>query len=364
MLGWVKRLAVRLANTACARVQVVMIYTPNHLFIPAAYMAIVASGRIFSGGNPACAEPRMVQSSKTVPHHISGLTPDRIFLFAEEEHETIREVCDWRRMIGSNEEAGRYQWERVTEAESKRNIATNAEQTLFMRYAHKERSPERWEGFLPLYYAYGQLYANLVAFKLRATVYIMKQFVYTDFLQIIQEHKINSLQVAPPVMASRYDLSSVEEISCGAAPLCKRFADEVVQRFKVTLKQGYGMAELRCGAISMPGGAAEIEGCTGCVGPSIPNTECVRAGQPGEMYIRGPQVCLVYWRNAKATAEALSHGECEMGWLWIVSRKKILQELIKVNAEKEIQDWMKGKVGRHKQLVGGIVLIMRKVLEQ
>jgi len=32
---------------------VVMIVTPNHIFVPIAYLGTVGSGRIFSGANPA-----------------------------------------------------------------------------------------------------------------------------------------------------------------------------------------------------------------------------------------------------------------------------------------------------------------------
>jgi 4-coumarate--CoA ligase len=107
---------------------------------------------------------------------------------------------------------------------------------------------------------------------------------------------------------------------------------------------------------------------TGCVGQLDPNTEClmlddegkeVQEGQPGEMYIRGPQVMLRYWKNDAATVDSLDKdgwlktGDIAVqknGWFWIVDRKKVccilicvvllassheltqLQELIKVNA--------------------------------
>ncbi|GME22542.1 4-coumarate-ligase [Neofusicoccum parvum] len=326
MLRWVKRLAIGLDKIGCARGQAALIYTPNHILVPAAYMGIVGSGRIFSGANPAYTES---VKNAIAAGRKAGLTTDRIFLFSDLEHGKIDGVRDWRNMIGSSEEADRYQWKRMTGDESKRTIATvnyssgttglpkgvcishyslisNAEQITFMRYAHKERTQERWMGFLPLYHAYGQLYANILALKLHATIYIMRQFVYEDFLRVIQTHKINSLQVAPPIMVmlskrpetSKYDLSSVQEITCGAAPLSKELADDVVRRFNVSLKQGYGMTELTCGAVVMPGGAKELKDNTGCVGTLCPNTECslkddygkeVQSGQPGEMYIRGPQ---------------------------------------------------------------------------
>lgn len=85
----------------------------------------------------------------------------------------------------------------------------------------------------------------------------------------------------------------------------------------------------------------------------------VPEGQPGELYIRGPNVFLRYWRNPEATKESLSpdgwlkSGDIAIvknGWFWIVDRKKVAttspkklhlcldqaltgpQEMIKVNA--------------------------------
>jgi len=53
MSVWVKRIAIGLDNLGVKPGTVVMIYTPNHIFVPAAYLGIVGSGRIFSGTNPA-----------------------------------------------------------------------------------------------------------------------------------------------------------------------------------------------------------------------------------------------------------------------------------------------------------------------
>jgi 4-coumarate--CoA ligase len=83
---------------------------------------------------------------------------------------------------------------------------------------------------------------------------------------------------------------------------------------------------------------------TGSVGKLVPNMECrlldddgkeVKVGQPGEIYVKGPNVCLGYWKNKEATEECLSSDN----WLktgdiavtdhdqrfWIVDRKKASQ---------------------------------------
>jgi len=187
--------------------------------------------------------------------------------------------------------------------------------------------------------------------KTGVPIYVMKQFVYTDFLAAIQKYKITDLQVAPPILimlskrpeTSNYDLSSIRGMLCGAAPLGKELQNEVARRFNVEIKQGWGMTEVTCGSILQ-----EVSSEDGSVGKLLPNTECklldddgneVSTGRPGELCIRAPNVCLRYWKNEAATKDTITPD----GWLrtgdvavvnkdglfWIVDRKK---ELIKVSA--------------------------------
>lgn len=51
-LQWIKRLALGLDNLGVRKGDVLMIVSPNHIFMPIAYLGAVGSGRIFSGANP------------------------------------------------------------------------------------------------------------------------------------------------------------------------------------------------------------------------------------------------------------------------------------------------------------------------
>lgn len=53
LLQWAKRLALGLDRLGIKPGEVVLICSPNHIFVPAAYLGIIGSGRIFSGANPA-----------------------------------------------------------------------------------------------------------------------------------------------------------------------------------------------------------------------------------------------------------------------------------------------------------------------
>jgi acyl-CoA synthetase (AMP-forming)/AMP-acid ligase II len=53
LLEWVKRLGFGLQRLGLKKGDVVMICTPNQIFVPVAYLGIVGAGCIFSGANPA-----------------------------------------------------------------------------------------------------------------------------------------------------------------------------------------------------------------------------------------------------------------------------------------------------------------------
>lgn len=56
-LKWVKRLSFGLERLGLQRGDVAMIFTPNHIFVPVAYLGIAGAGLIFSGANPSYTIP-------------------------------------------------------------------------------------------------------------------------------------------------------------------------------------------------------------------------------------------------------------------------------------------------------------------
>ncbi|PTB37701.1 uncharacterized protein TrAFT101_005423 [Trichoderma asperellum] len=473
LLQWVRRLGLGLQRLGLKRGDVVMICTPNHIFVPVAYLGIAGSGHIFSGANPISTVPELVHQlsntgAKAVLAHPSvlsnvveaatkvGLPKNRIFQFSDEEVPVRDGIPDWRSFLATHVDAFRWQWPEFSPQEARNTIATinfssgttglpkgvcvphssliaNLAQAVHLRHVH--RKPEwdllprnRWIGFLPLYHAYGQLYACLMAGKTLTPLYIMAKFQYEEFLANIEKYQITQLQVAPPIIVmltkrpetSRYNLSSVRHITCGAAPLSRELQVACEQKFNLRITQGYGMTELTCTGISWSEGLAGDS--AGSVGRLLPNCECklldddgkeVEVGKPGELHIRGPNVCLGYWKNEAATRECLDKdgwfrtGDVAVcnkeGLFWIVDRKK---ELIKVNGlqvapaeleavllenehvadaavveikfneeewprayvviqptskgkvtPKDIQDWTAARVAKHKRLVGGVTFI-------
>jgi 4-coumarate--CoA ligase len=201
LLLWVKRLAVGLDKLRVARQEAVLIYTPNHNFVPVAYLGIVGSGRVFSGMNPIYTINEIVHQIKDTEANVilahpsllknaieagsrAGISSDRIFQFSDHWQQPKYGVKDWRHMIGSVTEGEAYTWDPMLETSttsiatinyssgttglpkgvciSHYNLIANAEQTIFMRDQECSHDParrpcEKWIGFLPLYHAYGKL---------------------------------------------------------------------------------------------------------------------------------------------------------------------------------------------------------------
>lgn len=95
------------------------------------------------------------------------------------------------------------------------------------------------------------LLANAV--RHHSKIIVMQAFVPDMFLEIIQDYKVKRLFCVPPMilflaqspMVSKYDLSSLERIGCGAAPLGAELLEAAQKRLKVPIGGGYGMSEVR-----------------------------------------------------------------------------------------------------------------------
>lgn len=201
-LCWVRRLGYGLDRLGVGKGEAVMIYTPNHIFVPVAYQGIVGSGRVFSGVNPAYTQSEVEHQLENTraklilvhPSHVRmavaaagrlGITKGRIFQFSDHPCEPVDGVLDWRSMIGTEEEANTWRWDELTDTAasvdatinyssgttslpkgvriSHYNLIANVEQTIFVRDQETgyelvpgSRPEERWVGFLPLYHAYGK----------------------------------------------------------------------------------------------------------------------------------------------------------------------------------------------------------------
>ena len=94
---------------------------------------------------------------------------------------------------------------------------------------------------IPFFHVYGLSVILFAQLQRGNTIVTMPRFDFVDMLKAIQDYHVTSLPLVPPVMlalakhdvALKYDLTSVIEITTGAAPLGKETVEEVSTRFKI-----------------------------------------------------------------------------------------------------------------------------------
>ncbi|HEX6698726.1 MAG TPA: AMP-binding protein [Solirubrobacteraceae bacterium] len=188
-----------------------------------------------------------------------------------------------------------------------------------------------------------------------ATVVTMPSFTFGAFVELIDRHRATVLVGPPPMMAGlaghpavdSRDLSSLELIVSGGAPVPAETARAVGERLPgAVVRLGYGLTETTATATAPD---RELAVAPGSVGRAMPGTELrvvdpesgveLGAGEPGELWVRGPQTMAGYLHRPDATAAMidadgwLRTGDLvvvdDEGHVFIVDR---LKELIKVNA--------------------------------
>jgi acyl-CoA synthetase (AMP-forming)/AMP-acid ligase II len=203
---------------------------------------------------------------------------------------------------------------------------------------------------LPLFHIYGMTVLMSSGIATANTGVVMLRFDVEQMMQLIQEHRITDLYLAPPAILamvnlpdpSRYDTSSLRLISSGAAPLPLELGERAKAMFKCIVSQGYGMTETSPTVNTQPFEKIKLES----VGPPFPDTfekivklgteEDLPVGEVGELMVKGPQVMKGYWNNPKETAACLTPdgwlhtGDVarfdEDGYLYLIER---LKEMIK-----------------------------------
>ena len=136
------------------------------------------------------------------------------------------------------------------------------------------------------------------------------------------------------------DFSSLKLTLGGGMATQKAVAEKWKSITGTPIVEAYGLTEASPGVCANP---LNIPAYTGGIGLPLPSTEIelrdadgneVAQGQPGEMWIRGPQVMKGYWNRPEETAKVLdargflATGDIavmdEKGWFKLVDRKKDL----------------------------------------
>ncbi|WP_150302565.1 class I adenylate-forming enzyme family protein [Pseudomonas saliphila] len=226
-----------------------------------------------------------------------------------------------------------------------RNLYSNAASSASL--ANREGEPPGTTlGVLPLAHIYGFTQANAL-FLIGGAMVILPRFGVQEVCQAIQEHKVRRFGAVPAMIHAlvadpvthQYDLSTLEIVGSGSAPLPVSLITAFKTRFGADIYEGYGLSEAaptvsahRIGEVLKPGS----------VGRAFPGVELriidesgrtLPTGEIGELLVRGENITPGYYRNEAATNAAIRDGWLHTGdvarldadgYLYIVDRQKDL----------------------------------------
>jgi fatty-acyl-CoA synthase len=183
----------------------------------------------------------------------------------------------------------------------------------------------------PLFHVAALLSLALPSLWAGATVVIHRHFEPGPVLEDLQRHRVTRLMATPAMTQAlacdpgwaAADLSSLRTVYTGST-FIRRPAVEPWQAKGVAVAQGYGMTEAPGIAITPPGALPEKVLAGGKPGLFQqvrlvdPAGGDVPAGEPGEIWVRGPTMMLGYWENEEANRTAYRDGWFATGDIGVV----------------------------------------------
>jgi long-chain acyl-CoA synthetase len=205
-------------------------------------------------------------------------------------------------------------------------------------------------GLLPFFHVFGLNVALGLPLAAGASVAIVERFDPAGSLARVRDAGVTVIAGVPAVYSAWLDLpdelaprdtfAKVRLAVSGAAALPLEVAAAMQERFGVDVREGYGLTEASpIVTTAAVGGPAR----PGSIGPPLPGVEVrlldsdgtdVLSGDPGEIWVRGPNVFAGYWQDPETTARVidadgwLHTGDLAIvdndGWLRLVDRAKDL----------------------------------------
>lgn len=305
---YAQRLASGLLRSGLQPGDRVLLFSGNTLFFPPVVLGIIMAEGIFTGANPTyvarelayqlkdsgaryliCAEASL-ETGLAAAKEI-GMDTDRIFLFddgvatfekrGQDKDAPTGRIRHWTWLLDSEEKGKAYHWPDLKTPEeldrvialnyssgttgvakgvmiTHKNYVANSTQQVYISRQHPDYEAQRKRQsvlcFLPMYHAMAQAIFCVNAMVQRIPVYLMPKFDFIGMLEAVQKYRITDLTLVPPVIVAmakhpaskKYDLSSVERVGSGAAPLGREVCAELEKLWppgKINVKQGWGMTE-------------------------------------------------------------------------------------------------------------------------
>jgi len=223
-----------------------------------------------------------------------------------------------------------------------RNLYT---QSALLRDIYGGAANSRSLAIIPLFHSFGAVANMLAAMRTGAGIVLMERFTLDGIFQTIARERITYLAAVPRLFlgmlfhegAEKYDVGSLEFCITGGSAMPPEFIPLFEDKFKVILREGYGLTEASPVCSVVRRGKMQKVGSIGTV---IPGAEAkifdeddreVPRGVEGELVIRGENVMKGYYKAPEATAQVLRNGWLhtsdlakmdEDDYIYITGRKK------------------------------------------
>jgi long-chain acyl-CoA synthetase len=183
-------------------------------------------------------------------------------------------------------------------------------------------------GVLPFFHVFGLNVVLGVSLAAGASVVLTERFDPRESAALVRKHGVTIVAGVPAMYAAWLAVpestapgdtfASVRLAVSGAAPLPAEVADAFESRFGLVLHQGYGLTE--ASPIVTTTALSTSRPKPGSIGRPLPGVDVrlvdesdgdVLVGDPGEIWVHGPNVFPGYWHDPEATARVLT----DDGWL-------------------------------------------------
>ncbi|MGB5925075.1 MAG: AMP-binding protein [Dehalococcoidia bacterium] len=202
-------------------------------------------------------------------------------------------------------------------------------------------------GVLPLSHSFGIAFSNTGNFVGGKTI-LLRWWNVEEALKAIQTFRVTQMAAVPTIYIQilefpeldKYDLSSLDDCQCGAAPLPVEVALRWKGKVGVDIREGWGLTESGATTTGQPG---DLPPRYGSIGKCLLKCNTIKVfdekgqdlppGQQGEIAVKGPTLMKGYWNLPEETAKTIKDGWLytgdigytdEDGYFYITGRKKDL----------------------------------------